>query len=105
MSSSTIPKATKDAVNRRADCKCEFSGGIHNLDYAHITHRRLGGRHGKWAKIINDPRNVCLLARPWHDIMHGHETTQQKQLVLYLKLKTDWYSWAKEFSIFYEEEV
>lgn len=98
-----IPQSTKDAVNRRADYRCEFSGGIHNLEYAHITHRRMGGRHGKWAKIINDPRNIALLAHNWHEIMHGVDCELKTKLIMFLKLKTGWYDWAKEYGIFEEE--
>jgi len=106
MSSSTIPQATKDAVNRRADDKCEFSQGVHDLDYCHITHRGLGGRKGKWIKIIHDPRNVVLLTRQWHDVLDNRVKVEEgirEKLLLFVRLKTGWHEWAKENGIYIEE--
>ena len=96
---SNIPQSTKDAVRRRAEDRCEFSGGIYNLEYAHIAHRRMGGRHGKWKKIYDDPRNIALLAHNWHEVMHGVDCELKTKLIMFLKLKTDWYGWVREYGI------
>jgi hypothetical protein len=68
----------------------------------------MGGRHGKWAKIIHDPRNVCLLAKYWHDVLDRRvilEDETRTKLLLFVKLRTDWYSWARENEIFIKEEI
>ena len=106
MSSSTIPKKTLDTVDRRAGYKCEFSGDTRNLQHCHIVHRGMGGRKGKWIKIIHDPRNVCLLTQYLHDVLDNRVKSPpgtKEKLLLYLKLKIDWFSWANEYG-FTEEK-
>lgn len=103
MNSTVIPERTKKLIALRADFKCESCGTTLNLQYAHLSHRRIGGRKGKFISIYNDPRNIALLCAREHETMHGIESAERTNLIEHLRLKVGWHNWAQENNIYYEE--
>ena len=95
---SQIPLKELKKVHIRAEELCEIcgsTGGSWGLQHAHILHRKLGGRHGAMAKLINDSRNVWLGCNACHwGFDHGKFN---ESVVETLKKKLDWYSWEKEY--------
>jgi hypothetical protein len=97
-------KKTAEIVRRRAGDACEAPGcklrpDFRGLHLCHITHRKMGGRHGAMAEIIHDPRNVALLCGEHHDRLDRRQWTlewQRKELEDYLKQLTGWHEWKEE---------
>ena len=96
-----IPLSTKKTVRRRSCDLCEFCGTSHNLQMAHIMHRKMGGRHGIWKKIINDPRNIAHLCLNCHDVFDGRAHDPIKRIAMrpVLQMKTGWFEWARESNL------
>ena len=100
-----IPEKVIQKVNERAGGLCEWcgqSGGIIGLQNAHIVHRKMGGRSGQMAKVIDDSRNIALLcATPCHDILDNriYKPEDRKRMLVYLKRKISWGQWATEYGV------
>ncbi len=103
MNSTVIPPRVKKLVATRAGWACESCGSTRDLQYAHLEHRRIGGRKNEWIGIYNDPRNIALLCATEHSMMHG--TLECTTLIENLKNKLGWYDWANEYKIYYEERI
>ena len=93
-----IPLSTKRAVRSRSGDLCEFCRSPHNLQMAHILHRKMGGRHGRWKKIINDPRNIAHLCRDCHDVLdrRRHDPIKRVTMLPIIQMTTSWFEWARE---------
>ena len=99
----SLPKETIEKINERSGGVCEVPGctlrDFRGLQLCHITHRKMGGRNGDMAKIINDPRNIALLCAEHHDILDNRVKASKLRdwLTMYLKKKLDWEGWKQEF--------
>ncbi|MFA5317166.1 MAG: HNH endonuclease signature motif containing protein [Dehalococcoidales bacterium] len=95
-----IPQIVRDAILDRSGGLCE-SCGQQAQDLAHITDKKMGGRHGAMQKIINDPRNIAALCRPCHDLLHHKRKEsfpgERLGVLQKIKIKTDWNEWRREF--------
>jgi len=93
---------TIETIKERSKGICEYCGGpgdFRGLQTAHITHRKLGGRNGIMAKIINDSRNMALLCAQCHDRIDRRVPIKPKEreiMLTKLKRKLDWYEWKQE---------
>lgn len=97
-----IPQETRLAVWDRSLRCCEWCGagwGEVALQLAHIKHRQMGGRHGKWFWIIHAPRNVALLCVHCHDTLDLRNFDKELSTTIRdgLKKKLDWDSWDEEY--------
>jgi len=78
---------------------CHGRGDFRGLQKAHITHRKMGGRHGEMKDIINDPRNIVLLCAKHHDQLDGRiymPKYERDNMREYLKEISGWHEWDKE---------
>jgi len=97
----SILQESRLAVWDRAEGKCEWCGRTAWLQLAHITHRKLGGRHGVMATAIHDSRNMVLLCRYHHDIFDNRMSAPElrEKMCSALKTRVGWHSWAEEYGI------
>ncbi|TET44404.1 MAG: hypothetical protein E3J66_00890 [Dehalococcoidia bacterium] len=96
-----IPQESRLAVWDRAEGKCEWCGCSTWLQFAHIKHRGLGGRHGKMLEAIHDKRNIALLCLYNHDVLDRRVWAPElrERMLVFLKDKLGWHSWAEEYGI------
>jgi len=96
-----ITQATRDILQERSGGLCENCGRPAQ-DPAHITDKKMGGRHGAMQKIINDPRNIAAICRSCHDLLHHKrkESFPGERLGVLQKIKTatNWNEWRREFA-------
>lgn len=94
-----IPAKTLKEINQRSEGLCENCGRP-AADIMHIEHRKMGGRHGIWEKIINDPRNLAAGCRGCHDLIDLHRKQlfpgERDKALEIIKAKTNWYEWEQE---------
>ncbi len=96
-----ITLKTRKEIIIRSGNLCEFCrspGGFFGLQFAHITHRKIGGRHGEMKKIINDKRNIAHLCQFCHDTL-DHRAISPKlrdEMLCTIKNRIGWQIWAKE---------
>jgi hypothetical protein len=90
-----IPLSSKKAVRARSGDLCEFCKSPRWLQFAHILHRKMGGRHGEMAVIIHDPRNIAHLCRQCHDVLDRriHDSIKWIELGAVLLPKIGWDEW------------
>ncbi len=99
-----ITLKTRKEIIIRSGNLCEFCrspGGFFGLQFAHITHRKIGGRHGEMKKIINDKRNIAHLCQFCHDVLDNRAIfpIRQEEILRKLKKRIGWHDWAKENNI------
>jgi len=101
--STDIPQKTKDFVLERSNGVCEIPNcsltDFRGYCYVHIEHRKVGGRKGKMAELINDPRNVVRGCFAHHDIIDNRvkSSGRMREFIMDIfKKKSNWDSWDKE---------
>jgi len=90
-----VNKTNASIILERSSSLCEYCGAP-AVQFAHLLHRKMGGRHGKMKAAIDDPRNVAHLCLKCHDSIDGRQYNQLTFQVEVLRLKIGWYEWAKE---------
>lgn len=100
----SITKSVRELVLIRSNNQCEVpgcqtpNGDYRGLCFMHITHRKMGGRNGLSAELINDPRNIARGCYYHHDIIDNRIKSDNRENILeHLKRKIDWYDWFKEY--------
>jgi hypothetical protein len=80
---------------------CPNPGGdFRGIQKAHILHRKMGGRHGRMKKIIDDSRNVADLCAICHDIIDRRVKSPLRETYLEaIKDVKDWGSWVRESNL------
>ena len=93
---------SEEIIQERSDGRCEIPNctlkDFRGLQYAHLSHKKMGGRGSSAARIINDPRNLSYLCAVHHDILDGrnYQPNLREELMSYLKEKLNWDSWYNE---------
>ncbi len=91
---------SEQIILQRSGGRCEAPEcslvDFRGFNYAHISHKKMGGRHGIAKKMFEDPRNKAYLCCPHHDILDERVEGDSEGLMLYLKEKIDWDEWYEE---------
>lgn len=101
-----IPQIVRDAILDRSGGICEEKNckgpDFRGYQNCHIEHRKMGGRHGTAALIIDDARNIFYGCAHIHDVIDRRckeDYPGQRQEVLeYLKEKIKHDEWRREFA-------